>query len=223
MISLANVTKAEDFFRILGVSVPSNIGTGGGGSVDPNEPIPLDRTRQRPTRQTFIHQAACEPEMRTIDLSEYTHTSVDPDIAVFPRCIRVPRCGGCCGPSDLLQCLPTKVTIKEVPRVLQRLTVASKDSKNTIQETVQVEYHESCSCQCRVQERDCDPSKHQYHRDKCKCMCVNTKDQSECMADPDKEWYPNDCSCMCRNVKKCSTGLRFSHDTCACEIEPSAK
>ena len=179
-----------------------------------------DRTRYRPSvrRPAFVNQAACEPEMRTIDLSEYTHTQVDPDVAVFPRCIRVPRCGGCCGPSDLLQCLPTKISIKEVPRVMQRLTIGSKDSKNTITETIQVEYHDQCACQCRVQEKDCDPNRHQYHRDKCKCVCTNTRDEEECMRHRDKDWDPSECSCKCRTVKHCSTGLRFSHETCRCVV-----
>lgn len=178
-------------------------------------PLPADAPSE-----SVLPEAACEPEMKTIDLSEYTFTARDPDIAVYPRCVRAPRCGGCCGPSDLMQCSPTKVTIKNV--VLRKWSVSTgkhhrRPAKTVTQELVPVEFHDSCACQCRVQEKDCDSEKQEYSKERCKCVCRSRKEHRRCLSNPDTVWNPSDCSCRCRASKKCSTGLKMNPDTCACQ------
>lgn len=213
MTALANATTPESFFSILGVdtsSYTSNTVTGSGPQVITSS-----------AHRMHVRQAGCEPEWRTINLSEYTHTNLDVDTVAFPRCIRVPRCGGCCGPSDVLQCLPTKITTRDVSRVLQRLTPGSKDSKNTIEEMVQVEYHEACACQCKIQEKDCDLNTHVYDKDLCMCRCPETSDQEKCMSHPAKYWNQAVCACVCKQTRRCSTGLAFSHESCSCQMLPS--
>lgn len=205
---MSNITKATELFAKLGASLPG----------DQDAATDSTRMRQRPGRQQFTDQASCEPEMHTIDLANYTHTLEDNDVVVFPRCIRVPRCGGCCGPSNLLSCMPSQISMREVRRALVKLTpLTGNRRESTILETIQVEQHDSCSCQCREKESDCDPVKHRYSPDKCKCICVNSLDQETC-THSEKWWDPRNCACKCRNVLHCSTGLVFSHQSCTCEI-----
>lgn len=99
-VKVRDMTRASDFFAALGASEPLESDDGG--------------RERRPSRAKFTDQAGCEPENKTIDLIAYTSTIDDPTVAIFPRCIRVPRCGGCCYPAHLFECLPTKTSIKKV-------------------------------------------------------------------------------------------------------------
>lgn len=207
LISLANTTQAEAFLQMMGNAIKD--------SMQPDN-VPQERTARSYTPPLdTITEAACEPELRTIDLSEYTFTSRDPDIAVYPRCVRVPRCGGCCGPSDMLQCMPTKISMNNV---VVRKWSARHVKKAMTQELVPLEYHDSCACQCRIQEKDCDPVKQRYSKEKCKCLCLSSRDHKKCVMNPDKVWNPSDCTCRCRNVIQCSTGLKMNSDTCTCQV-----
>lgn len=102
-VKVRDMTSASEFFDALGAPEPFESEDGG--------------RERRPSRVKFTDQAGCEPENRTIDLVNYTSTIDDPSVAIFPRCIRVPRCGGCCYPSHLFQCLPVKTSIKKVAKV----------------------------------------------------------------------------------------------------------
>lgn len=220
LISLSNVTKASELLFKLGASSDSDE-TGGTG--EPGDSGNIDRQRQRPPRQSFTDQASCEPELHTIDLSNYTHNVDDNnnnELIIFPRCIRVTRCGGCCGPSNLLTCMPTKTSMLDVRRALVKLTPnkGARGRDTTTLGTIQVEQHDACSCQCREKQSDCDPVKHRYSHEKCKCICIDTQGQFECKH-PDKWWDPRDCACKCRSILHCSTGLIFSNETCSCEVE----
>lgn len=221
LISMSNSSQAEEFLQMMGNAIKNSLIT----PPPPPQPLtplphsyPLPRDKHGHGRlMNTMEEAACEPELRTIDLSEYTFTSRDPDIAVYPRCVRVPRCGGCCGPSDMLQCMPTNITMNNV--MLRKWSLNAKHAKKSMtQELVPIEYHESCACQCRIQEKDCDPEKQRYSKEKCKCMCLSSRDHKKCVMNPDKVWNPGDCTCKCRNIKRCSTGLKFNPDTCSCQI-----
>lgn len=223
LISLANATHTEAFLQMMGKAIKESllphhdhVDHHDHGDNVAQDAVPQERTARSYTPPTdILSEAACEPEMRTIDLSEYTFTARDPDIAVYPRCVRVPRCGGCCGPSDMLQCQPTKVSVNNV---VVRKWSAKHAKKVITQELVPLEYHDSCACQCRIQERDCDPEKQRYSKEKCKCLCLSSRDHKKCVMNPDKVWNPSDCTCRCRSIKRCSTGLKMNPDTCSCQV-----
>ena len=210
-IRIGNLTRASDFFAAL-------------GAEEPLDPDSINNRSRRPSRQAFTDKAGCEPEMRTINLSNFTNTIEDPDVAVFPECIRAPRCGGCCGPHNLIQCLPSKITLKDIKRAVVRLSGLAdsrRKRESTLMETIQIEFHEECSCQCVQKENDCDPDKHDYQPfPSCKCACRDTSGQEDCVNQGShRVWDSKDCSCRCRHQRHCSTGLRFSHETCRCELE----
>jgi hypothetical protein len=214
LISLAHVNNVDDFFRILDAREP----------IDPDsvfdKTISMDRTKghQKPS---FTLNAVCEPTLVTISENASPETTQE---AIFPRCIKVLRCGGCCGSSDLLACTPTNVTYKEVKRARVRLQSRSMEDisrgvkRDSFIETVYIEEHQACTCQCRELKEHCDPKKHVYHENRCRCICNNYSDEEDCLTQKEKFWDNRDCSCRCKNVHECSTGLIFSQKTCRCEL-----
>ena len=52
--------------------------------------------------------AGCTPENITVPLNQ----SSDPNVFIWPNCIRIERCGGCCN-HDLLQCQPREIEMKK--------------------------------------------------------------------------------------------------------------
>lgn len=57
-------------------------------------------------------QAVCSPELRTIELND---TGNESNVIFFPKCVRVNRCGGCCG-THFMECVPTKISFQSVRR-----------------------------------------------------------------------------------------------------------
>lgn len=59
------------------------------------------------TEVPYAEPALCKPELTTVSLNG----SSDPNIFIFPNCIRIERCGGCCN-HDLLECSPRDIEMK---------------------------------------------------------------------------------------------------------------
>ena len=57
----------------------------------------------------FAEPALCKPEMTTVPLD----TGTDPNVFIFPNCVRIERCGGCCN-HELLQCEPIELEKKRM-------------------------------------------------------------------------------------------------------------
>lgn len=90
-----------------------------------------------------------------------------------------------------------------------------RDTRQHSQQTVQLEVHDECRCMCKVKADDCNPLTHRYREDLCNCECINSDQEQDCRSmGPDKFWDTESCMCKCRHQIHCSSGLRFSHDTC---------
>lgn len=211
-IKVKDLTRATDFFEALGASEPLEAEDGG--------------RERRPSRVKFTDQANCEPENRTIDLINYTSTIDDPTVAIFPRCVRVQRCGGCCYPQHLFDCLPTKTSIKKVVRGMVKLNSAINDPntgrrrrESAVMETIDIEVHEACRCQCKVMESDCVDDRHVYRPETCSCQCLNQDEELNCVQKGFSHvWDAKDCVCKCRHRRHCSTGLVFDENDCDCVL-----
>jgi len=190
LIRSSHIKSVNEFFDVFGV-ITSRVGG-----------------------RSSAEQASCEPEVRTVELEV---PESDKSSLFFPKCVRVARCGGCCGLSHLLECVPTKVSQK----TLRRAQIRVKRSANgravseASQNIIKLDVHEECKCQCKVQESDCNSFIHKYKPELCRCECLNTNDEIECRKlSKTKIWDASDCKCKCKQIKLCSTGLSFSHDTC---------
>ncbi len=168
----------------------------------------------RLSRNSFAEQALCEPEIKTVELEV---SESDKNSVFFPKCVRIARCGGCCGASHLLECVPTKISQKTLRRAQIRVkrSTNGKAVPEASNHVIRIDVHEECKCQCKVQEKHCNPSIHKYKPELCKCECLNTNDEIECKKlGKSKLWDSAECRCKCAQTKLCSSGLFFSHDTC---------
>lgn len=171
--------------------------------------------------------ASCEPELRTVDL-DVPEFSPGDDV-YYPRCVRVHRCGGCCGLGHLQQCLPTKVKLRDIFRVkIPKISpspkpndIGSDSSSSRLQlQVLTIEDHVECGCKCRIQPSHCFPVIHVYRADQCHCECQNeSARKANCDQYGYKRWDADDCQCKCVVRQRCSRGMAFSHDTCRCEFQ----
>lgn len=84
-------------------------------------PFAVSSRRKRPNdddprpsdKIPIAEPALCKPELTTVTIN----ASSDPNIFLFPNCVRIERCGGCCN-HDLLECQPKEIVMKQM-RVVQ--------------------------------------------------------------------------------------------------------
>lgn len=107
--------------------------------------------------------AGCTPENITVPLNQ----SSDPNVFIWPNCIRIERCGGCCN-HDLLQCQPREIEMKKF-KVTQ--TTLQGATYNLVgQKVVEIEIHKSCQCDCKIKEENCNDRQY-YVPNLCRCQC----------------------------------------------------
>lgn len=118
LIQTGYITNVSDFLHIFGASIPQ----------DPTSFISARR------RSNYAQQAGCEPETRTVELN-----TTEAGALFFPKCVRVKRCGGCCGLSPSLQCMPTRISHQEVRRARLRVRRSANQARpNASADVIQV-------------------------------------------------------------------------------------
>lgn len=156
--------------------------------------------------------ATCRPEEQTVALP----VTFPPDVIHHPRCVRVERCGGCCG-SDIVACEPTDMIMVDVPVQKFRYLPDIEKFNFTEQVHVPVPKHTKCQCRCRVKEEDCHKQVHEYVESQCACVCKDKEAQRRCETrGPLKVWDSVNCYCGCRNVRECSSGYYYDLEECSC-------
>lgn len=190
----------------------------GRGRVMPN---PAAFQNPLPNRQqnTFAVQAVCEPHDTIVALNY--HSASGSNDVIFPDCIKMKRCGGCCRPSELMACEPSQI-IRKTINVMRWPAIPANGRNRGRQRAyatrMEIEEHLSCRCSCRVKADNCDAMTQRYDEQNCQCVCANYNEQRECLKQSElKFWSANECDCKCRNLRICSTGWIFSSLTCKCE------
>lgn len=155
--------------------------------------------------------ASCQPEMQVVELEK----PVNGASFIWPPCVRVPRCGGCCT-SKLLSCLPVATSIYNVT-VLHVVYNPQTPDAFVSQGTriYSLEQHDRCSCNCKQDASSCGVLQ-RFREDECRCVCTNQYQASLCTG-PKKIWDSLDCACKCRRIMDCSTGSYFNPLECRCE------
>lgn len=215
LLKSSNFSTADDFLGAFGIA---------------SEEIPLEGTghRRGKAKTGFLSaQANCEPEMRTVLLDERSGNESsavgDSNELLFPHCVRVPRCGGCCGLSDRLHCVPSKISYQQIRRARVRVRRDLRTNRGRPEASSvihQVEVHDECRCECKVTAAHCLASSGQrYRADLCACECMDKKAEAICWNSSNKFWDKRDCSCRCKHEKQCSTGLVFNQRSCRLVVQ----
>ena len=79
-------------------------------------------------------------------------------------------------------------------------------------ETIHIEWHETCKCICRLDEIICN-SKQPWNEDKCRCECKELIDKGVC----DKGFIFNPSNCECECDKSCNIGQYLDYSDCKCK------
>ncbi|XP_066271785.1 platelet-derived growth factor subunit A-like [Branchiostoma lanceolatum] len=95
-----------------------------------------------------------------------------PNLVVWPSCVSVTRCGGCCN-SDLYECKPSKSS-SEVFSIMKLFYSAGNPKSQPfgtapVLEQVQVERHDKCACVCKNKHL-CNMRTHSFDDDTCECV-----------------------------------------------------
>lgn len=145
----------------------------------------------------------------------------DSQVAYYPECTMVQRCGGCT-PTQYLSCEPLykeKIVLKVLRAVY--LYPGALHMQWTGYESVEVERHLTCRPVCNLTSGACGPLK-QFVPHQCKCQCRRFDRCSN-----EQKWDDNTCSCRCRNERPCCeegsddapcTSF-FDHRTCQCSLK----
>jgi len=163
----------------------------------------------------YAEPALCKPELTTVNLNQYLNESSgqDPNIFIFPNCVRIERCGGCCN-HDLLECQPRDIEKKKM-RLIQT-TFHGANYEHVGEVVVEVEKHKSCQCGCKIKAHHCNDRQY-YVSNLCRCECRDKNQEAICKRRPyDRFWDPDRCECRCKNELECSTNLQFDPSTCSC-------
>ncbi|XP_054709599.1 platelet-derived growth factor subunit A-like [Uloborus diversus] len=157
--------------------------------------------------------ANCQTEDQIVELEKPD----DPSLILWPSCVRVKRCGGCCT-STMLTCQPTNTTVVNVTVMLLKYRPdTGKPFENPVTRVYSLEQHEKCACFCKEKSEHCNQNVHLYSESACRCYCPNQEEALRCTGRK-KIWSNTECKCKCRQIRPCSTGALFSSSACRCEV-----
>ncbi|XP_013387286.1 vascular endothelial growth factor D [Lingula anatina] len=153
---------------------------------------------RRPNRYTVAStntlNDGCIPEQTAVALNEGS----DPNVLTFPVCVKVSRCGGCCG-SETTTCGPSPggtVTVSKRVMKFEGTAYNLNNLKYIGAETKLIEEHTACQCQCKVKAGDCNPAVHIYDQDNCRCKCKVP--QISCSSG--MVWDDSTCRCISKDT-----------------------
>lgn len=159
----------------------------------------------------------CSPRNVSVRLPLDYSTS---NVAYWPECTMVQRCGGCTQPN--LACEPLykeKIVLKVMRAEYSHPGAMNLQWKGY--QSVEVERHLSCRPTCTLNATICGPLK-TFQPYQCKCQC---KSFSQCNSL--QRWDETSCSCGCPNALSCCPAgqdqstcqNRFDHATCRCMLK----
>ncbi|XP_012946121.1 uncharacterized protein LOC101851240 [Aplysia californica] len=166
----------------------------------------------------------CSPREKNVEVNL---GPIYANIVVFPRCLRVLRCGGCCNVPALV-CRP-RYEERKIYNLLQLEPISRSghlalEARGTY--PVEVVRHMSCSCECTLTTASCGPRK-RLNRNQCRCECRRMARRRRCHVP--KVFNPETCRCecasrrrnCCRNRRTCA--LRFNENSCRCELDTGSR
>ena len=123
----------------------------------------------------------------------------------FPFSIKTSKCSGSCNNINHPYAMIC------VPDVVKNLNVKVFNLMSKTNETIHVEWHETCKCECKFGDNICN-NKQCWSNDKCRCECKELIDKGVC--DNGFIWNPSNCEYKC--VKTCDVSEYLDYENCKC-------
>jgi len=147
-------------------------------------------------------EVPCKPHPTVVELQRHS------SYKLFPQCITVNRCGGCCSAADVMECVEDATSTKTINALKIPL-----DGTPPGMITVDYFNHDTCKCQCRIKQHHCI-NQQTYDPRNCQCQC--TVKAQQCPAD--KQWDKQECGCTCKhNGSGCPNNFLWNKNTCKCQ------
>lgn len=154
---------------------------------------------------TAVAELECIPRATTYEIPFTSTTSY-----IWPRCIPVQRCGGCCPESKQKCVVKTKSQ--------QQINVYKINQDTTAFEgyyTVDYENDVDCECQCKIKSDDC-VGLQTYDSAGCSCQCLSSAKPANCPVR--KQWSWISCDCVCNDSSpSCPPNHQWNTVTCQCD------
>ena len=95
--------------------------------------------------------------------------------------------------------------------IIKNLNLKVFNLMSRTNESIFIEWHESCKCICRLNAIVCN-NKQRWNENKCRCECKELIDKRVC----NKRfiWNPSNCECECD--KSCNIGEYLDYSNCKC-------
>jgi len=152
----------------------------------------------------------CEPRPTTVAIPPHS----DVGVMYWPTCVKVDRCGGCCG-TDLLECAANETAPITVTVMKSRVSDIDPEFVAFMGNVdITLIKHISCKCQCRTKPTDCNPAIQDYDEHSCSCRCRNSPESTSCPSS--KRWDEKYCRCVCPVLINCLDDEYFDFNTCRC-------
>ncbi|OCT85489.1 platelet-derived growth factor subunit B isoform X2 [Xenopus laevis] len=87
--------------------------------------------------------AECKPRVEVFEISRKLVDPTNANFLVFPQCVEVQRCSGCCN-SKTMRCAPTRIHIRHVK--VNKIYI-TKQGKKHVKVVVPLEDHLDCKCE----------------------------------------------------------------------------
>nr|XP_058947826.1 balbiani ring protein 3-like [Pocillopora verrucosa] len=167
-------------------------------------------------------------------------------LQIFPPCVLLNRCTGCCFARNLLTCKPLKKKMTPVQHFNIFMPSGKPQDITYTLVTTMMEEHVDCGCECIKTADSCDKKKQVWNSNTCscdcrpayqesevdcqkpykyvkeKCGCVCNKAEQEC-SNPLHKWSIEECKCVCRNEPKCIGRQRLDEANCQCTSQLSGR
>jgi len=214
--------------RKLGLNVPDTVTQVDGltvGKIQGRKSSFLSIVDQKDPNIKEATPGRCDPKPVCIT-NPLTETLSGSNQIVFPPCINIHECGGCCPQNEI--CKPVSFDNLKLTKV-GVINIMENGQMNFVEKIVEVKNHTGCECQCQWQtDDDCKAVNPGYVKDEHACGCVCPK-ELQCSAY--HEFDKTTCKCVCNREKygKIETtcknrNMKWNDNICRCEaLKPTPK
>lgn len=148
-------------------------------------------------------------------------------VQIFPPCVLLNRCTGCCLARDLVTCKPREKKMTAVEHYTIYMPTGNPWDISYVLGSTLMEEHVKCGCECIKTAESCDPKKHDWDENSCSCNCKPEYQESVVKCPHSFKFDKDKCGCVCNKAEKvCPNPLHewnVQECGCACKFRPTCR